>query len=282
MGGNFPLEKILSIGEDTGFSAVALSFHDYEKGVSFSWQGDRWFHAASTFKAAILLALFDAVHKAEVRLEDYLHVRNRFHSAVDGSIFRTDAKRDGEPTVYTSIGHCLQLRELAKAMIVRSSNLATNLLIDYLTVERVQRFLQDYRVEGLRVLRGVEDEKAFTEGINNEVTADGLVSLFKLLCSEDFLHEEARAEIRDILLAQEFKRMIPAQLPDHAEVAHKTGEISTVCHDAGLVYTPDTKPYVISILTEADETVQNRKAAVAAISSAVFKFLRPSEKETEL
>ena len=43
---------------------------------------------------------------------------------------------------------------------------------------------------------------------------------------------------------QEFNAMIPARLPPEAKVAHKTGEISTVCHDAGIVFLPGRQPYV--------------------------------------
>ena len=42
----------------------------------------------------------------------------------------------------------------------------------------------------------------------------------------------------DVLHGQQFKSGIPAGLPRDARVAHKTGEISTVAHDAGLVYLP--------------------------------------------
>ena len=56
----------------------------------------------------------------------------------------------------------------------------------------------------------------------------------------------------DILHAQEFRSGIPAGLPDDARVAHKTGEISTVAHDAGIVYLTDREPYVVVILTRME------------------------------
>ncbi len=274
---NVPIQEIVDIGTKAGFSALAVCFYDYARSVSFDHQGDRFFHAASTYKAAILLALYDAAAQGAVRLQDFLHVRNRFISVADGSVFRTNARRDGEPAVYRSVGRCLRLSELARGMIVRSSNLATNLLLDHLGVERVQEFLRKNEIGGIRILRGVEDDKAFEQGLNNEVTAEGLVQLYRLLCSEHFLDETMREEMRQILFAQEFNRMIPAQLPGSAEVAHKTGEISTVCHDAGLIFTPNAPPYALAILTEATETIKTRKKAVAAISRLIFKFLRPEE-----
>ena len=62
--------------------------------------------------------------------------------------------------------------------------------------------------------------------------------------------------------------MIPAGLPSHATVAHKTGEISTVCHDAGIVYLPEREPYIVAILTEVDPDKNGRRETVAKISEA--------------
>jgi beta-lactamase class A len=84
-----------------------------------------------------------------------------------------------------------------------------------------------------------------------------------------------------ILLAQEFKSMIPAKLPKESRVAHKTGEISTHCHDAGIIYLPGRKPYVLAILTEHGPEAVKRNRAVAEISAAVFRFIagaHPEEK----
>ena len=65
--------------------------------------------------------------------------------------------------------------------------------------------------------------------------------------------------------------MIPSGLPSHATVAHKTGEISSVCHDAGIVYLPEREPYILAILTEVDTEASSRRDTVAKISEAVYK-----------
>src|SRR3984893_5787247 len=77
--------------------ATAVSVHDLESGLRFSLRGDRWFHAASTIKVAVLLALFRARDEGRLRLDDSLHVRNRFFSAADGSRFRVDPSSDAMP-----------------------------------------------------------------------------------------------------------------------------------------------------------------------------------------
>ena len=265
-------ERIHEIGREMNLRAVAVSTHDYERGRSFEIEGDRWFHAASVIKVAVLLALMKNADDNHLRLDDPLHVRNRFVSIVDGSIYRIDRSRDGDPECHRRIGRTMHLSELANAMIVRSSNLATNLLLDLLGVANVRRVLSDAGIEGARLVRGVEDNAAFERGLNNEMTPNGALQLFRIVCEGGFLREDSRNRMREILLAQEFNSMIPAGLPSGLKVAHKTGEISTHSHDVGAVYPPERKPYVVSIFTESDPALDQRAKAVAKISAEIHNF----------
>lgn len=268
-------ERLRKISREAGFTAIGVAVHDYENGAHFEEEGDRWFHAASVIKVAILLALFKSAEEGVVRLDDPLHVRNRFRSVADGSPFRLDRDRDGDSEVHKRIGRTMKLSELARVMITRSSNLATNLLLDWLGLDRITATLAAAGLSGVRVVRGVEDHVAFQNGMNNEMTPRGAVTLLRLICEGDFISEFSRQQARDILLAQEFNAMIPARLPARVKVAHKTGEISTHCHDAGIISFPDRKPYVVAIFTEAPTTVENRSRAVAEMSSAIFEAVAP-------
>jgi beta-lactamase class A len=235
--------------------------------------GDRWFHAASVIKVAILLALLKNADDNSLRLDDPLHVRNRFVSIADGSIYRIERNRDGDAECHRRIGRTMHLSELARAMITRSSNLATNLLLDLLGVANVRRVLSDAGIQGVRLIRGVEDNAAFERGLLNEMTPNGARQIFQILGTGSFLREESRDLMREILLAQEFNSMIPAGLPPRCKVAHKTGEISTHSHDAGVVYPPDRKPYVLSVFTESDPALDQRAKAIARITAEVHRFL---------
>jgi beta-lactamase class A len=270
--------RIQEIGEKAGLAAVACAYHDFHTGEQFEHDGDRLFHAASTFKAAVLLGLLDAAANEEVRLEDQLHVRNRFLSIVNGAPYRIDRERDGDSDVHRHVGRSLPLRKLAHAMITWSSNLATNLLLDFLTVQRVQDTLVRARIKGVIVRRGVEDILAHERGINNEASAQGLVELFRTFVEGDVVPPPFRNDGVDILLQQQFNRMIPAPLPSGVRVAHKTGEISTHSHDAGLVYVPDREPYALAILTESTAArADQRTRAVAEISDLIFRHLKEAK-----
>src|SRR5438094_10674498 len=101
--------------------ATAVSVHDLESGLRFSLRGDRWFHAASTIKVGVLLALFRAVDEGRVRLDDSLHVRNHFFSAADGSPFQLNPDSDAMPELYQAMGKTAKISALAEGMISASS-----------------------------------------------------------------------------------------------------------------------------------------------------------------
>lgn len=263
-------EELQRLAGERKARAIAVAFHDVESGLRFSLQGDRWFHAASTIKVAVLLAVFRAADEGGLRLDDSLHVRNRFISTADGSPFHLSRDSDAMPELYKRIGRVAKISELAEGMIVASSNLATNLLLDYITVEYARNVLRNAQVDGVELRRGVEDHAAHEKGINNQVTANGLLMLLSALRG-DFLSVKSKEQAIRILLEQRFDSMIPAGLPAHAVVAHKTGEISTACHDMGIVYLPERDPYLAVILTEFDSDRDGKRETVAAISQAIYR-----------
>jgi beta-lactamase class A len=269
-------DELQRLSDESKAQAIAVALHDLESGLRFSLRGDRWFHAASTIKVAVLLALFRATDEGRLRLDDSLHVRNRFFSAADGSPFHLNRDSDAMPELYQAIGRTAKISALGEGMISASSNLATNLLLDFLGVEYARNVLRGAPVVGVELRRGVEDHAAFEKGINNEVTANGLLTLLSAVRG-DFLTSESKEQAISILLQQRFNSMLPAGLPAHAAVAHKTGEISTACHDVGIVYLPEREPYIAVILTEFDSEADGRRETVAAISEAIYRAVMGME-----
>jgi beta-lactamase class A len=266
--------RIDQIAEAAGCSAVALALHDLDDDRRFGLRQERWFHAASTIKLAVLIGLYSEIHAGRLDPAARLHVRNRFRSAVGSETFRVEGGRDGDGELHTYVGRSLPARELARRMVVRSSNLATNLLVEFLGVERIRSALEELGVTGVDLLRGVEDEAAHAAGLDNRVTAQGLLQLLSLLATGTAFSSELSEEILDVLHAQEFRSGIPAGVPDDARVANKTGEISTVAHDAGVIFPAERKPYALVILTEWEaDGGQDRRATLARISREVYEEL---------
>lgn len=259
---------------------AAAALYDYQTGQSWNFHGERWFHAASTIKIAVLACTYTAVQERGLTPSHLLLVRNRFFSAADGSPYQTLATRDSGPEVYTAIGRTLRIGDLARHMITVSSNLATNILVDFVGVPVARRILADTGISGVDLVRGVEDDRAFDAGISNRVTADGLVQLLRAILEGRFGSAEHAGEMIDILSAQAFKSGIPAGLPPAvratARVAHKTGEISSATHDAGIVFLPGRPPYVLAVLTGTTVDMPNRFEPIARISARAFDCLSPS------
>jgi beta-lactamase class A len=270
-------QRIEGSGEAAGAKALAVAFHDYETQTSWSYRGDRWFHAASTIKVPILVGVLATVFENRYQLSARVHVRNRFLSVADAQPYRVEASRDANAEVQRAIGRTMRVEELAYHMIVTSSNLATNLLVDLVGIEALQETLGTMGVEGVELRRGVEDERAYEAGISNRVTANGLLRVLRLIQEGRAGSVEASAKALEILHEQRFRSGIPAGVPGDTPVANKTGEISTIAHDAGIVYPRGRRPYALAVLTEWDAKTSGRNAAIAGISTAIYEHLTGEE-----
>jgi beta-lactamase class A len=272
--------EIEKLEKESGAKAIAVALHDLETGFDLRYKEDRWFHAASTIKVPILLGAFAAIDRGDLLPHSRVHIRNRFLSVVEDIPFRVESDRDANSAVHNAIGKMMRVDELAYHMITTSSNLATNLLLGVIGTDAVNQTLRELDVdEGIELRRGVEDELAFDKDINNRVTAEGLLRILVMLAEGKAFSPALSRRMMDILHGQEFNQGIPARLPKGARVAHKTGEISTVAHDAGVVYLPKRKPYVLVILTEWDAAATGRSRTIAAISHAIYEFLTLSPRD---
>ena len=268
---------VAAIAAEAQLEAASVAVYDFVTGADWHVNGDRWFHAASTIKVAILVALADATAEGRFDLSARLAIRNRFLSAADGLPFRVAASRDANPDVQAHIGRTMRLEELALHMIATSSNLATNLLLDLVGVDYAKRVLERLGIEGVDLRRGVEDDRAFEAGIINRVTARGLEQLFRAIYVGRAATPAATRWMLHVLSQQEFTRGIPAGLPDEVRaqttVANKTGEISNMAHDAGLVFLPDDTVYAVSVLTETPPGLPPRQQTVAKLSRAAYEHV---------
>jgi beta-lactamase class A len=121
------------------------------------------------------------------------------------------------------------------------------------------------------VLRGVEDQKAFDQGLNNSTTARALATLMQDLAEGKAVSTTADAEMVATLKRQKFNDGIPAGLPAGTPVAHKTGSITKIHHDAAIVYGP--RPYVLVVLTRGIQDQKVSAALMASISREIWNEL---------
>jgi beta-lactamase class A len=265
--------RIAELISASGAETVGIAVYDVQTKETLLINERVSMHAASTMKLPVMMEIFRLVEAKKLALREPIEVKNKFDSIVDGSEFRLNKMDDSDEEVYNRIGQTLTVLELVDHMITWSSNLATNLLIERVKAENVNKLMRDLGAHDIEVRRGVEDTQAFRAGINNTTTAYDLMLLLKLIAEYKFLSKRASEKIIEILSSQHFNDGIPAGLPKNARVAHKTGDITKHNHDAGIVYLPDRKPYVIVVLTKGIAEHRRSRKLIADISRTVYQVL---------
>jgi beta-lactamase class A len=253
----------------TSGAEVALAFATLDGESAWSFHEDEVFHAASTMKIPVMIELFHQVHAGKLKLDDAIAVKNEFHSLADGSRFSLDPKDDSESELYKAEGQMRTLSQLCELMITVSSNLATNLLVDKLGVENIRAAVHALDADGMNVLRGVEDNKAYDKGLNNTTTARGLLTLLQAIAKGQAVDQAASQQMMAILERQTFNEGIPAGLPSGTRVAHKTGELPKLHHDAAIVFAP--RPFVLVVLVRGMTERKDSAALMADISRRIYE-----------
>ena len=249
---------------------VGLAYHKLGTDDSLYIDADKSFHAASTMKVPIMIQLFRRVDAGSLSLDYPLLLVNQFGSIVDGSPYSLDAGEDSDSAMYAMIGKRVPVRDLITHMITRSSNLATNSLVALANAAAAESTMRSLGAMRIRVLRGVEDQKAFDAGLNNTTTARDLSIILSAIQENKAASAKSCATMRDILLEQEFNTGIPAELPQGTKVAHKTGWITGVTHDAALVYPEHGPVYVLVILTKGIPDEPTAQRLIADLSRLVY------------
>jgi beta-lactamase class A len=254
-------------------AVVGLYFKSLSSGELVTVDPDSSFHAASTMKVPVMIEFFRQVERGGLSAEQPVLVINQFASIADGSPFSVAAIDDSDSLMYTRVGQRVRARELVERMIVRSSNLATNTIIELVGAANANATAHALGARNIRVLRGVEDGKAFQKGMNNTTTARDLGVLLEAIQR----HMAASARSCDTMLAilsrQEFNDEIPAGLPPGTRVAHKTGSITAVLHDAAIVYPTGHAPYILVVLTKNIPDERIARALIADLSRLVYEHV---------
>lgn len=251
----------------------ALAFKDLSSTQQLYINEKESFHAASTMKTPVMIETYKQAAAGKFKITDFVVVKNEFKSIVDGSSYRLDSVNDSEHDLYTLVGRKLTIYDLLFRMITKSSNLATNNIIDLVGAKNVNKTMQGYGVKKIEVLRGVEDSKAFEAGLNNTTNAYDLSIIFERLAKGTAVDKESSEAMLDILFHQHFSTKIAGKLPKDVRVANKTGSIVAVNHDSGIVFLPDGRKYIIVMLSRGIESEEISTALMANVSRIVYEYV---------
>ena len=251
----------------------AIAIKNMNDGKSILINENEVFHAASTMKTPVMIEFFKKINEGKISSDDSLLINNEFSSIVDGSKFELSSFDDSDEDIYKNLGKYISTDKLVYDMITRSSNFGTNLLIDYLDAEDVNNTMKNIGAKNMKVLRGVGDLKAFDLGLSNTTTAADLLIIYEKLAMGEIVNNESSNKMIRILKDQVYNDIIPKYLPDKVEVAHKTGWISGVRHDSGIVYVGNNEKYILVLLSKNLEDDIEGADFLAKISLEIYNFL---------
>jgi beta-lactamase class A len=191
-------------------------------------------YAASTMKLPLVIAAYRLRDSGTLDLDSTVTVHNSFTSRT-GDPFSIDPDEDSDDEVWAAMGSAVPLHWLCRRSIIRSSNLATNLVAEAVGFDAVAEVIADCDATGVEVVRGIEDYAAQRAGISNMVTVSGLNKILLALAAGTVAAPGTCTEILGILADNEVDTDIRPGLPTGTWVAHKNGWVSDGVLDAALV-----------------------------------------------
>lgn len=241
--------------------------------------GHAWFthreadqhYAASTMKLALVTAAYTEAEAGRLDLDQRIAIHNNFESASGAGRFSIDATEDEDFEPWRRLGSEVAMRWLCHRALVRSSNLATNLVFAAVGADAIAAVLRHVGAERSRVERGIEDAAAREAGLDNLVTARDLARTLQGLASGRILGPGSSAEIISLLRAQQINDAIPRGLPAGFGVAHKSGWVDGVSHDAAVIYPPDAPPFVFVMCTTSALSAAAALELIAAGAGAACR-----------
>jgi beta-lactamase class A len=260
-----------TLSEQQGDFAVA--FKDLATGEELLINEHTNFHAASTMKTPVMIEVYKQAAAGGLSLNDSIVIKNLFRSIVDSSLFNLNPDDDSEKELYKHVGEKRTLYNLVYDMIIMSSNLATNMVIELADARKVTQTMRQLGAKHIQVLRGVEDSKAYQKGLNNITNAYDLLVIYEKMAKGEIVDSASSQAMIRILLDQKFNDIIPARLPKDVQVAHKTGNIKGVQHDTGIVFLPNGKKYVLVFLSKNLQQEDKAIKAMAEVSEMIYQYV---------
>jgi beta-lactamase class A len=267
------LEQLENFIAQFSGKTISVAMHDLHSGKDLFINADAIMHPASTMKVPVMMEVYRQAEAGLLSLDERLEIYNAFTSIADASAFSLDEADDSELSLYRRMGETESIRELVRLMIVRSSNLASNILMDKVTTARVDAIVKEHGIPDMHIIRGLEDKKALRLNMNNAASARSSAQILRLIAENRVVSAKACEEMIQILLEQEFNESIPALLPAEVKVAHKTGWSDDFFHDIGIIFPPHRKPYILSLFTHGFPVDTEAHACMAEVSRLVYQEL---------
>lgn len=230
---------------------------EYEKGQYVDINGDNLYSAASIIKLPVLVRLFKSIEANQMTIYDEMLLTDYYQSSGSGNL------------QYAQTGRKYSLDSLAKTMIQDSDNTSTNMIMAKLGgMDDINIGLRDWGISRTYVRTWLPDLKG-----TNKTTAKDMAKILYNLDNPGFLNINSREFIIDYMSHVKNNRLIAAGLGDGAMFIHKTGDIGTMLGDAGIVYAPNGKKYIVVILANRPHNAPQGKDFIVKASSLIYKAI---------
>lgn len=236
--------------------------------AALAHHADHQHYAASTMKLALVISAYRQADRGAIDLDSSVKVHKDFASVVEGQRFEMEPSEDSDQQTWSRMEAKVSLRWLANRSIVKSGNLATNLLLEVVSLAAVAETLHVLGADLSVIARGIEDAPAREAGLENLVTAADLARTLQELAAHRVASPQSCDDILATLAAQQINDAIPVGLPPGTRVAHKSGWVTGISHDAAIVYPEDAPPYVLVVCTTSDLSEQDSLALIARAAQA--------------
>lgn len=230
---------------------VGVYYKDLASGMTFQINGQESFIAASVIKLPILVAVYHAVKEGSLRMDDMHTLSPADKVPGCGALKQMHS------------GLAVSIMDLCSLMITLSDNTATNILINTLSIDKINAVFQEYGLEKTRLNRLLFDREAKQQGKENYICPEEIGVLLEKIYSGAVISQDISREIVTILCGQQINAKIPHLLPGNIAIAHKTGEDSGTTHDVGIIYAD--KPFILCFASN-DTDVVTAEAALRTIA----------------
>lgn len=249
--------KIENIVEESSAN-ISVSLYDLDQGEGFSINGDEKVPSASMIKLLILLKALDECDKGKINLEDTIKLDD--YEKVDGSGILKELSNN----------HKFSIRELLTLMIIVSDNTATNILIDLLGMEEINKVGHDLGLEKTSLERKMMDSHAREKGLDNFTSSNEILKLLKMIYEKEFVSEDYSDLALDILLRQQERQRLQRYLPEDLKIASKSGDLDNLENDGGIFFAKN-KNYILVVLVNQAESNVLAKEIIGKISLKIYK-----------
>lgn len=245
---------------------VCLCFYDLKEKEGFDINGQQKMRSASTIKLLIMAELMRRVKNKELSLDDKIAVTEAHLTGGDGILKEL------------SYDHEFYLRELVTLMIILSDNEATNILIDLLGMENINKLAKILKLKEASLQRRMMDSDAVSKGYENYICAEDLCSILKKIYEGKLISKKSAELMLDILKRQIQGERLQRYIKEELTIAHKSGDLDNLEHECAIVFL-ENMDYIIVVMTDNMNSNLEGKETIGKISKIIYDELTGAKPE---